>query len=48
MPWRESHGALTHNSMTLHEWYFGNLGGDGKQIAPASSAIDRGAPLNAR
>jgi len=23
-----------HNSMTLHEWYFGNLGGDGKQSGP--------------
>lgn len=28
-----------HNSMTLHEWYFGNLGGDGKQSGALSKAL---------
>ena len=31
-----------HNSMTLHEWYFGNLGGDGKQ----SGALAKALPAN--
>jgi len=31
-----------HNSMTLHEWYFGNLGGDGKQ----SGALLKALPAN--
>jgi Fe-Mn family superoxide dismutase len=30
------------NSMTLHEWYFGNLGGDGKQ----SGVLARALPSN--
>lgn len=28
-----------HNSMTLHEWYFGNLGGDGKQSGALAKAL---------
>lgn len=28
-----------HNSMTLHEWYFGNLGGDGKRSGPLAKAL---------
>jgi Fe-Mn family superoxide dismutase len=28
-----------HNSMTLHEWYFGNLGGDGKQSGALSKLL---------
>ncbi|MDP3157764.1 MAG: Fe-Mn family superoxide dismutase [Archangium sp.] len=30
---------LFHNSMTLHEWYFGNLGGDGKQSGALAKAL---------
>lgn len=28
-----------HNSMTLHEWYFGNLGGDGKQSGALAKTL---------
>lgn len=28
-----------HNSMTLHEWYFGNLGGDGKQSGALAKVL---------
>lgn len=28
-----------HNSMTLHEWYFGNLGGDGKQSGALAKSL---------
>ena len=28
-----------HNSMTLHEWYFANLGGDGKQSGALAKAL---------
>ena len=28
-----------HNSMTLHEWYFANLGGDGKQSGPLAKVL---------
>lgn len=30
---------LFHNSMTLHEWYFGNLGGEGKQSGALAKAL---------